>query len=177
MATIGSPRFLWPLVRRGVVSDIEVALYDADVEPVRMRRLVIELHQVKVSRRRLLRGQVHLDDLGDGRVEVELDGPAVAEAVGLPLTFHDDEVEIRQSVGPVAVATRGALSVEGDLLTFRPGSVQGLPLLVSVDFEFRLPTSPLWPRAAEVRAIEGGLLVSCDLDDVPPGLIDPAPSR
>ena len=177
LARIRSERFLRPLVRRGTVSDLEVALFDAEVNTddavVRLRRIILDLYEVTIRRRDLLQGRIRLKDLGSGRVEVEIDGPSLAAAVGLPLVFHEDEVEIRRGVGPLAVSARGALSVDEDVLRFRPGTVQGLPLLVSMDFEFRLPTSPVWPRAAEVRSIEGGLVLTCDLKDVPPGLIAP----
>lgn len=181
VARIRSPRFLWPVVRRGTVSDLEVVLFDAEVKtegtPVRLRRLLLALHQVTVRRRDLWRGRIRLKDLGSGRVEVEIDGASLARAVGLPLVFHDDEVEIRAGVGLLAVSARGALSLEGDVLRFRPGSVQGFPLLVSMDFDFRLPTSPLWQEAADVRSIEGGLVLTCALDAVPPGLVGPAAGR
>lgn len=173
VARIRAPRFLGPLLRRGVVSDIRVALFDAQVDRLRLRRLDVVLHEVRVSRRELLRRRIRLRELGSGRIEVEIDGPSLAATVKLPLLFHADEVEMRPSVGPLAVSARGVLSVEHDVLRFRPGSLQGMPLPVSMDFEFRLPTSPIWPRAADVRSIEGGLLVSCELDDVPPGLIGP----
>lgn len=172
MARIRSPRFLRALVLRGRVSDIEASLFEVVVGDVRLRRLTIDLHEVRVSRGALVRGRVRLLDLGSGSVEAVLDGPSLARAVGLPLVFHDDEVEVRQAVGPLAVSARGALSVDENVLRFRPGKVQGVPLLVSADFQLPLPTSPVWPRAAEVRSIEGALVLTCDLDDVPPGLID-----
>ncbi|HLF41515.1 MAG TPA: hypothetical protein VI854_08580 [Acidimicrobiia bacterium] len=177
LARIRSEYFLRPLVRRGTVSDIEVALFDAEVSAekavVRLRRIILDLYEVTIRRRDLAKGRMRLKDLGSGRVDVEIDGPSLASAVGLPLVFHEDEVEIRRGVGPLAVSARGALSVDENVLRFRPGTVQGVPLLVSMDFEFPLPVSPVWPRAAEVRSIEGGLALSCDLEDVPPGLIDP----
>lgn len=178
LARIRSGRFLWPLVRRGTVSDIEVAVFDTQVESagrlILLRRLTLELHEVTIRRRDLWRGRIGLHDLGTGRVEVEIDGVSLARALGLPLTFHADEVEIRAGVGPLSVSARGSLSVVDDVVRFRPGKVQGVPLLVSMDFEFPLPTSPLWPHAAEVRSIEGALLLGCDLDALPPGLIAPA---
>lgn len=174
-ARIRSARFVWPLVRSGKVADLEVAVFDADVEAddavVRLRRVTIDLHEVTIRRRDLWRGRIRLKDLGSGAVEVVIDGPSLAAAVGLPLVFHADEVEIRRGMGPLAVSARGTLSVDEDVLRFRPGSLQGLPLLVSMDFEFNLPTSPVWPRAADVRSVEGALVLTCDLDDVPPGLI------
>lgn len=180
LARISAPRFVGPLLRRGTVSDIEVAVFDADVKagdsPVRLRRLVIDLHEVSIRRRDLWRGRIRLKDLGSGRVEVEIEGRSLAGAVNLPLVFHDDEVEVRPGVGPLVVSARGALSVEDNVLKFRPGKVQGVPLLVSMDFELPLPTSPLWPRAADVRSVEGGLVLTCDLEDVPTGLIGPQPA-
>lgn len=180
-ARIRSPRFLGPLLRRGVVSDLEAAVFETDVAAgdhlVRLRRLTVELHEVRVSRRALLAGRMRLERLGSGGVEAVIDGPSLARAVGLPLVFHEDEVEVRQSVGFLTVSTRGALSVDEDVLRFRPGKVQRVPLLVSVDFELTLPTSPLWPRAANVRSVEGALVLTCDLEDVPPGLIDVGPRR
>ena len=176
LARIGSRRFLWPLLRHGTVSEIEVGVFDAHVvsgeAPVLLRRLTLHLHEVRVRRRDLLRGKVALADLGEGRVEVEVDGASLARALGLPLVFHDDEVEIRAGVGPLAVSARGALSVVDDVLRFRPGKIQGFPLLVSMDFEFALPVGPLWPHAAEVRSIEGGLALACDLESLPPGLVN-----
>lgn len=172
MARIRAPRFLRALIGRGTVSDIEASLFETDVGDVRLRRLTVELHEVRVSRTALLRGRVRLRDLGSGSVEAVLDGPSLARAVRLPLVFHDDEVEIRQSMGPLAVSARGSLTVDENVLRFRPGTVQGVPLPVSADFQLPLPTSPVWPRAASVRSIEGALVLTCDLDDVPPGLID-----
>lgn len=174
-ARVRAPQFLRSLFLRGAVSDIEASLFEAEVGDVRLRRLTVDLHEVRVSRRALLRGRVRLLDLGSGSVEAVLDGPSLARAVGLPLVFHDDEVEIRQSMGPLAVSARGALSVDENVLRFRPGTVQGVPLLVSADFQWPLPTSPVWPRAASVRSVEGALVLTCDLDDIPPGLIAPAP--
>lgn len=176
-ATIGSPRFLWPLIRHGRVSDLGIRVTDADVVTegslVRLSRLGLDLHEVTVSRRELVRRRVRLRDLGSGRIEVVIDGSSLARTLRLPLVFHDDEVEVRAGVGPLAVSARGSLSVADDVVRFRPGKVQGVPLLVSMDFEFRLPTSPLWPHATEVRAVEGGLLLACDLDSLPPGLAGP----
>lgn len=176
LARIHSDRFLGPLLRRGAVSDIEVALFDAQVSagdaPLRLRRLTIELHEVTIRRADLWRGRVRLKSLGTGRVELEIEGASLATAVGLPIVFHDDEVEIRAGVGLLAVSARGALSIDDNMLKFRPGRLQGVPLLVSMDFEIPIPTSPLLPRAADVRSVEGGLMLTCDLDDIPPGLID-----
>lgn len=174
---IGSARFLWPLIRHGRVSEIAVRVTGAeavtDGAPVRLARLGLDLHEVSISRRDLVRRRARLRDLGSGRVEVVIDGPSLARALRLPLVFHDDEVEVRAGVGPLAVSARGSLSVADDVVRFRPGTVQGVPLLVSMDFEFPLPTSPLWPHAAEVRAVEGGLLLASDLDSLPPGLTGP----
>lgn len=176
-ARIGSARFLWPLLVRGTVSDIEIVLEDADVVAgsvaLRLRRLAIDLHEVRVDRRRLWKLEVGLRTLGSGRMEVEIDGPSLAAALGLPIVFHDDEVEVRPGIGLLAISARGALSVENNVITFRPGRVQGFPLLVSMDFEIPVPTSPLWPRAAEARSIEGALVVTGALDELPPGLTAP----
>ena len=176
-ASIHSFPFLGRLLFLGSVPRVDVNLDDLRVETVLIRRLSIHASDVKVDRNELFSGRVHLDDIGEGRIVATLDGPSLAKATGFDVRFKPGEVEVHQRVQGVDVVAKGTVTVNGNLVKVTPTSVQGLSVPASrFAISYRIPGVELLPCQAQVKLIQNGVVLACDVTDVPAALVQAAQS-
>ena len=176
-ASIHSFPFLGRLLLLGSVPGVDVNLDDLRFQTVLIRRLSIHASDVKLNRSELFSGRVHLDDIGTGRIMATLDGPSLAKATGFDVRFKPGEVEVHQKIQGVDVVAKGTLTVKGNLVTVTPTSVQGLSVPASrFAISYRIPGIELLPCPAEVKLIQNGVVLACDVTDVPAALVQAAQS-
>lgn len=174
-ASIHSFPFLGRLLVGGDVPGVSLRMENLRSEILTVRRLELDLSDVKVDRGELVAGRVQVLDVGAGRVEALVDGASLARTVGLDLRFADGEVEIHTTVRGVDVFARGRVTLEGNRLRIEPTSVQGLGLpATALTVTYEIPGAELLPCQAEVRPVPEGVLVACGFDDVPPVLLQGA---
>lgn len=174
-ASIRSFPFLGRLLVLGDVPEVSVAMENVRPGVVVVRRLTLDMETVEVDRGKLLRGRVRLVDVGRGRIEARIDGPSLARAAGVDLRFREGAIEIHKDVRGVDVFATARASMEENVVRFEPTSVQGVGLpLEAFAVTYEIPGPELVPCRPTVRPVEGGLLVSCTVDEVPAALLQGA---
>lgn len=160
-ARIRSFPFVPRLLLTGSVPRVNVRLQEVTAGPLDLAAVDLELHGVEMDRDLMLAGRAALEDIDRGTLTLEVEAAAVARAVRLPVGVQGDSVTARVRgrtvTAQVAVASDGALVLR----------VPPLPA-------FTVPvvrTPGLLGCASSRAAVRGGsILLSCDLDDVPPAL-------
>ena len=176
-ASIHSFPFIGRLLFLGSVPRVDVNLDDVRIQEVLIRQLSIHVTDVKLNRSDLFRGQVHLDDVGEGKIVATIDGPSLARAAGLDLRFTPGEVQLHQTIQGVAVTARGKVAVKGNVVTVTPTSVEGLNVPASrFAVSYRIPGIEILPCQADVKIVQNGIVVSCNVVDIPAALVQAAQS-
>ena len=176
-ASIHSFPFIGRLLFLGSVPRVDVNLDDVRVQEVLIRQLSIHVTDVKLNRSDLFGGKVHLDDVGEGKIVATIDGPSLARAAGLDLRFTPGEVQLHEKIQGVDVTARGKVAVKGNVVTVTPTSVEGLNVPASrFAVSYRIPGIEILPCQADVKIVQNGIVVSCNVVDVPPALVQAAQS-
>jgi hypothetical protein len=177
-ASIHSFPFVGRLLFSGTVSGVDVNLDDLKIEAVLIRRLSIHASDVKLTRSDLFHGKVHLDDIGAGKLVATLDGPALAKAIGADVRFSPGEVEVHKRIQGTDVTAKGKVSVKGNLFTVTPTAVEGLAVPASsLAVSYRIPGVEILPCQADVKVVQNGIVLSCNITDVPAALVQAAQSE
>lgn len=176
-ASIHSFPFVGRLLVSGSVPRVDVNLDDLRIQAVLIRQLSIHVSDVKLNRSDLFHGKVHLDDVGQGKIVATIDGPSLAKAAGLDLRFAPGEVTVHERIQGVDVTARGKAAVKGNTVTVTPTAVEGLNVPPShFAVSYRIPGIEILPCQADVKVVQNGLVVSCDVTDIPPALVQAAQS-
>jgi LmeA-like phospholipid-binding len=176
-ASIHSFPFIGRLLISGSVPRVDVNLDDLRIQEVLIRQLSIHVTDVRLNRSDLFSGKVHLDDVGQGKLVATIDGPSLARAAGLDLRFAPGEVSVHEKIQGVDVIAKGTVAVKGNTVTVTPTSVQGLNVPASrFAVSYRIPGIEILPCQADVKIIQSGIVVSCNVTDVPPALVQAAQS-
>ena len=176
-ASIHSFPFIGRLLVSGSVPRVDVNLDDLRIQQVLIRQLSIHVSDVKLNRSDLFKGRVHLDDVGAGKLVATIDGPSLAKAAGFDLRFTPGEVSLHQKIQGVEVTAKGKVTVKGNLVSVTPTSVEGLNVPASqLAVSYRIPGIEILPCQADVKIVQDGIVVSCNVVDVPPALVQAAQS-
>ena len=176
-ASIHSFPFIGRLLFSGSVPRVDVNLDDVRIQEVLIRQLSIHVSDVKLNRSDLFKGRVHLDDVGAGKLVATIDGPSLAKAAGFDLRFTPGEVQLHEKIQGVEVTARGKVAVKGNVVTVTPTSVEGLNVPASrFVVSYRIPGIEILPCQADVKIVQNGIVVSCNVVDVPPALVQAAQS-
>jgi hypothetical protein len=176
-ASIHSFPFIGRLLFSGSIPRVDVNLDDLRIETVLLRQLSIHVSDVKLARGDLFHGKVHLEDIGEGTIVATVDGPSLAKATGFDVRFTPGEVEVHKRIQGVDVTAKGKISVKGNVVTVTPTSVEGLAVDASTfAIRYRIPGIELLPCQADVKVIQNGLVLACDLTDIPAALVQAAQS-
>lgn len=176
-AAIHSFPFLGRLLFSGSVPQVDVNLDDLRIEAVLIRRLSIHVADVKLDRSDLFHGNVHLDDVGEGKIVATVDGPSLAKAVGIDVRFTPGEVQVHEKIQGVDVVAKGKVSVKGNLISVTPTSVEGLAVPASrFAISYRIPGIEILPCQADVKIVQNGVVLACNVTDIPPALVQAAQS-
>ena len=177
-ASIRSFPFVPRLLFSGEVRRVDVNLDDLRVQAVLIRRLSIRASDVKLDRDEVFQGRVHVRDIGQGSLEVTLDGPSLAKAIGSDVRFTSSgDVEVRQRIQGVDVKAKGKLTVKGNVLTVTPTSVEGQSVPAGrFAVNYRIPGVELLPCEADAKVTKDTVVLSCDVVDIPAALVQIAQS-
>lgn len=171
-ASIRSFPFVGRLLVTGSVPEVSLTLSGLQTDAVVVSRLTIELDRVEIDRGELSSGRVRVLDIGEGRIEVRVDGPSLARALGVDVRFRPGEVEVHRRVAGTDVFARARVRVSGNVVAVEPTSVVGVGVaLSSFALRYEIPGVELLPCSADVEVVEDGLRVRCTVDDVPAALV------
>ena len=161
VASIRSFPFVPRLLLTGSVPRVKVRLEEVTAGPLDLAAVDLELHGVEMDRALMLAGQAELEDIDRGTLTLEVDPAAVARAVRLPVAVEGDAVRVR--VRGRTVTARVGVSPNGSMVL----RVPPLPA-----FTVPVVRTPGLLACASTRAAirDGAILLSCDLDTVPPAL-------
>lgn len=176
-ASIRSFPFIGRLLFLGSVPRVAVNLDDLKFQAVVVRQLSLRVSDVKLDRAELFSGKVRLTDVGEGQIEATVDGPSLAKATGFDVRFAPGQVEVHQRIQGVDVVAKGQLTVKGNVVTVTPTSVQGLNVPLSrFAISYKIPGIEILPCQADVKIVRGGVVLSCDITDIPAALVQAAQS-
>jgi len=177
-ASIHAFPFIPRLLLTATVPRVDVNLDNLKIQAVVIRRLSLDVAQVKLDRDELFRGTVHVRDAGEGTIVATLDGPALAKALGADVRFLPGEVEVHQRIAGVDVKARGKVTVKGNVVTVTPTSVEGQAVPPSrFTLSYRIPGIELLPcDNAAVKIDQNAVVLSCDTTDIPAAFIQAAQS-
>jgi hypothetical protein len=176
-ASIHSFPFIGRLLFSGTVPQVDVNLDDLKIEAVLIHRLSIHASDVKLNRSDLFHGKVRLDDIGQGKIVATLDGPSLAKAIGADVRFTPGEVQVHKRIQGVDVSAKGKVAVKGNVVTVTPTSVEGQGVPAEIfTIRYRIPGIEILPCQAAVKIIQNGVVLACDVTDIPPALVQAAQS-
>lgn len=176
-ASIRSFPFIGRLLFLGSVPRVAVNLDDLKFQAVVVRQLSLRVSDVKLDRAELFSGKVRLTDVGEGQIEATVDGPSLAKATGFDVRFAPGQVEVHQKIQGVDVVAKGQLTVKGNVVTVTPTSVQGLNVPLSrFAIRYKIPGIEILPCQADVTVVRNGVVLSCDISDIPAALVQAAQS-
>ena len=176
-ASIRSFPFLGRLLVSGSIPRVDVNLDDLRFQAVLLRQLSLRVSDVKLDRSDLFNGRVRLLDAGEGQIRATIDGPSLAKATGFDVRFSPGQVEVHQRIQGVNVVAKGRLSVKGNVVTVTPTSVQGLSVPLSrFAINYRIPGIEILPCEADTEIVDGAVILSCDVTDIPAALVQAAQS-
>ena len=161
-ARIGSFPFLPRLLVSGSVPAVDVRLDQVPTRFVQLTAVEVGLRGVEVDRDVLLQGETRLNHIDRGTASLELDSGSLSRALRVPVAIAGGQVRAR--AGPAQVSARPEVGRDGTLVLRVGGQNLRLPLA----------RTRLLPCAATRAAVVGDRVrLSCDLDEVPPGLHKP----
>lgn len=166
-ATIGGFPFVPRLVLGGTVSSIDLHLENVTARVITFAELDIDLRGVKLDRDRMLtERKVHIRSIDKGIIEATLTQEALSEALHVPVTISEGavNVEVLGRTIPVTVDVNDA----GQLTLTGPGVTRGLTLAI--------PKTDYIPCLGGVTVLAGRIKFSCEVNEVPPALLDAAQS-
>jgi hypothetical protein len=160
-AHIRSFPFVPRLLLTGSVPRVTVRLEEVTAGPLDLAAIDLELHGVEMDRDGMLAGRAELEDIDRGTLTLVVDPAAVARAVRLPVAVEGDAVRVR--VRGRTVTARVDVSPNGSMVL----RVPPLPA-----FTVPVVRTPGLLGCASTRAAirDGAIVLSCDLDTVPPAL-------
>lgn len=165
-ARVHSFPFLGRLLVLGEVPRIVVRQSEVRGGALVFASITVDLRGVKIDRDRLRKKrEVELTDLDRGIVSAELTDAAVSAVTRVPVRFQPGRVTVTVRGRPVAVEVsldRGAL-----LLSAGAAATYRVPV----------PDVPLLPCVTAVRVEVGRILLTCELDEIPPELLRAANRR
>lgn len=166
-ASIGSFPFVPPLLLGGSISRVDVHLENVSARVITFAKLDIDLRGVKLDRDRLLsKRKVRITEIDKGIVEATLTQEALQDALHVPVTISEGTVnlEVLGKKIPVTVAVddSGRLSLTG------PGLTRS--------FSLTIPKTDYIPCLGGVTVLSGRIKFSCEVNEVPPALLDVAQS-
>jgi hypothetical protein len=175
-ASIRSFPFLGRLAVQGLVPEVRLTMDDVRFETLLVRSLRLDLHTVEIDTGELVRGRVRVLDVGQGRIDLRIDGASLGRAIGADVRLMDGSVEVHKRAGALDVVARGQVTLEGNTLRLQPTSVEGAGVPASAfAVTYEIPGSKLPPCRAEVRVVPGALLAGCTFTGVPESLVRDAP--
>jgi DUF2993 family protein len=158
---IDSLPFLARLGISGEVSGVHATVDDVRVSRVRFSRIDVDLHDVRVDRRRLFSDrQLDLEDVDRGLATAEITQADLRAALGnVPIILADGRIGV--TIGGVTASV--SVNLQGNVLRLTAGRLS-IPSLT-------LPRIPLLPCVTDAVAQPGRLLLSCTLATVPDELL------
>lgn len=158
---LDSVPFLGRLALFGRVQTVRAWVDDVEASRLRFRRVSVEIHDVKVDRRRLVADRrLDLQSAERGTAVAELTQGALRDALdGLPVVLEE---------GRIGVTVRGAsvtveASIRDGVLRLSAGRLSIPPI--------RVPKLPLLPCITNAEAGPGVLRLSCRVNEVPQELL------
>jgi len=155
----------WPFLGRlalsGRVTKVRATVADVVVSRLRLARISVDLHDVRLDRDRLVgHRQVDLTEVGSGMAVAEITQADLRRALNnVPVVLEAGRIGV--SVGGVSVTVR--VTVADGVLRLSAGGIS-IPAI-------RLPKLPLLPCVTDAEAGPDVLRLSCRLDAVPDELL------
>ncbi|HEX2191601.1 MAG TPA: DUF2993 domain-containing protein [Acidimicrobiales bacterium] len=158
---IDSLPFLGRLAISGEVSAVHATVDDVRVSRLRFSRINVDLHDVRVDRKRLIVDrQVDLQDVERGFATAEITQADLRAVLGnVPIVLDDGRIGV--TIGGVTASV--SVNLEDNVLRLNAGRLP-IPTIT-------LPRIPLLPCVTDAVAEVGRLRLSCTLASVPDELL------
>jgi len=161
-ASIGGFPFLPRLLLAGEVSKADIHLENIDANgAIVFAEVDIDLRGVHLDRSRLFNDRkARITAIDHGRVTATVTAAALGDALRVPVKMADGVISVTvlgQDVRVTPKVTDGRLTLTGEL---------------GRSFTLAIPKTDFVPCVGEVTVEDGQMRLSCEIDDVPPALLD-----
>ncbi len=160
-ASIGGFPFLPRLLLGGEVSKADVHLENIQADVLAFAEVDIDLRGVHLDRGRLFNDRkARITAIDHGTVTATVTQEALGEALRVPVKMDDGVITVTvlgKNVQVTPKVTNGRLSLTGAL---------------GRSFSLLIPATDFVPCVGEVSVEDGRMRLSCEIDDVPPALLD-----
>jgi hypothetical protein len=159
---VGGFPFIPPLLLGGSVSQVGIHLENVTADVITFATVDLHLRGVKLDRNRLFKDRkVRILDIDKGSIDVTVTQRALSDALHVPVTIADGTVSVAIlqksfSVTP-SITANGKLTLTG---------AAGRSLTLTI------PKLDYVPCLGEITGLAGRLELSCEINDVPPALVD-----
>ncbi|MBA2609430.1 MAG: DUF2993 domain-containing protein [Actinobacteria bacterium] len=162
--SIGGFPFVPRLLLSSSISDVDVHLENVNATVITFATVDIDLKGVELDRAKMLAPKARITKIDHGTVQAVLTQEALSDALHVPVTIADGVVSVAvlsQTI-PVTpgVDANGSLTLQADGL--------------SRTFTLKIPKTDYVPCIGEVTVLAGRIRFSCEIQEVPPALLDAA---
>lgn len=164
-ASVGSFPFLPSLLLTGTVSKASVHLENIAAGVLVFAQVDLELRGVRIDRSYLIQeGKARIHRIDKGVVSAEITAEAIEKILRVPVRMAQGTITLtvagREIPVTPKVSATGQLTLEGNGL--------------SRVFSLKIPKTDYVPCVGQVTILAGRMRLSCEIDEVPPALIDAA---
>ncbi len=161
-ASIGGFPFIPPLMLGGKVSQVGVHLENVTANVVTFATVDLHLHGVELDRAKLFKDRkVRIIDISSGSIDVTVTQQALTSALHVPVSIADGQMTV--TILQKSFSVTPSISANGKL-TLTGAAGRSLTLTI--------PKLDYVPCLGEITVLAGRLRLSCEIQDVPPALVD-----
>ncbi len=164
-ATVGGFPFLPRLLLSSKVSHVGVHVENVSAKVITFAAVDLDLSGVKLDRNRLLNDRkARIISIDHGTVAAVITQEALSEALRVPVTIANGQMSVTVLGKPIAVTP--GVSNNGRLTLTGTG--------IASAFTLAIPATDYMPCISDVTVLAARIRLSCEIDEIPPALLDAA---
>ncbi len=160
--SVGGFPFVPRLLQSSSISDVDVHLENVNATVLTFATVDIELKGVELARAKMLARKARITKIDHGTVQAVLTQEALSDALHVPVTIAGGVVSVKVLGQTLAVTpsadANGSLTLQADGL--------------ERSFTLKIPKTDYVPCIGEVTVLAGRIRFSCEIQEVPPALLD-----
>lgn len=163
-ASIGGFPFVPRLLLASTISHVGVHIENLDATVITFATVDIDLKGVELDRSKMFARKARITSIDSGTVEVVISQEALSDALHVPVKIAEGVVSV---------------TVLGKSLPVTPGVDASGSLTLQADgiartFTLKIPKTDYVPCIGDVTVLAGRIRFSCEIQEIPPALLDAA---
>ena len=162
--SIGGFPFVPRLLLASTVSHVGVHIENVNATVITFATVDIDLRGVELDRSKMFARKARITSIDSGTVEVVVTQEALGDALHVPIRIADGVVSV--TILGKAVPVTPGVDGDGSLTLQADGVARTLTL--------KIPKTDYVPCIGDVTVLAGRIRFSCEIQDIPPALLDAA---